>query len=231
MAHSCALRDAQPVALSVLKQATDFGVERFHAPSLVKDSLESKEHITKTVGHPRPVAEKPLPINEVVAQNLAYWMGQWDDGKGISQAALAERAHVSQKTISNYLNPSQRDTGAMGKPPSAKLAELDAIANALHISVWQLTRQMTQSERMMYEAIETAYINLRASVQNPGKVTVELGKPVAVQPKPMQDNRKPSKGKGQSALEKAVVPSLGSEPYGSGNKNQRTARAKGGRRA
>ena len=104
--------------------------------------------------------EKPLPINEVVARNLDYWMKQ----AGIKQAALAEKAGVSQKTISNYLKPGQRTEGTTGKEPSAKLAELDKIAKALHVEVWQLTRQMTARERIMYAAIEKAYAELRESI-------------------------------------------------------------------
>ena len=102
-------------------------------------------------------------INVVVAENLAYWMEQAE----LKQAALAERAGVSQKTISNYLNPEQRSGGSTGKEPSAKLAELDKIAKALAIEVWQLTRQMSESERAMYEAIEKAYRDMRDSIQKP----------------------------------------------------------------
>lgn len=155
------IRDALPVAAPRLQQFTDLGVEGFHKPILVKNSSESKQHFTNALPHPRRVTEKRLPINDVVAQNLAYWMAQ---AGGMSQSTLAERAGVSQKTISNYLNPGQRVEGASGKPPSAKLAELDAIAKALAVEVWQLTRQMSKSERLMYSAIEKAYADLRASV-------------------------------------------------------------------
>lgn len=81
----------------------------------------------------------------------------------LTQAALAERAGVSQKTISNYLNPGQRTEGAKGKEPSAKLTELDKIASALNVGVWQLVRQMTEGERKSYESIEAAFQSLRNS--------------------------------------------------------------------
>lgn len=106
------------------------------------------------------MAGKPLPINQVVAQNLAYLMKQ----AKLTQAQLAEKAGVNQKTISNYLNPAQRTEGALGKSPSPKLVELDRIARALEVQVWELTRQMSPSERAMYAAIEKAYEDLRASV-------------------------------------------------------------------
>lgn len=102
-------------------------------------------------------------INVVVAENLGYWMAN----AGMKQAALAEKAGVSQKTVSNYLNPEQRTEGSTGKEPSAKLAELDKIAKALAIEVWQLTRQMSESERTMYEAIEKAYRDMRDSIHGP----------------------------------------------------------------
>lgn len=101
-------------------------------------------------------------INEVVADNLAYWMKQSE----LTQQVLAEKAGVSQKTISNYLNPKQRTEGARGKPGSPKLYELDQIAKALHIEVWQLTRQLTDRERQLYERIEKAFQELLAGAGN-----------------------------------------------------------------
>lgn len=95
-------------------------------------------------------------ISVVVAENLKWWMDQ----AGVTQTALAEQAGVSQKTISNYLNPEQRIEGAKGKFGSPKLHELDLIAKALGVEVWQLTRQMTEPQRTMYEAIERAYKGL-----------------------------------------------------------------------
>jgi transcriptional regulator with XRE-family HTH domain len=156
--------DGSPIALSDHQDGLDFNVESgFHAGTLVNNSLSVKEHITKSLVQPQAMQEKS--INHVVAANLLRWMGEAD----VTQSALAEKAGVSQKTISNYLNPGQRDEGTSGKQPSAKLTELDRIAKALHIEVWQLTRQMSIIERKMYEAIEIAYENLRASaVPAPG---------------------------------------------------------------
>jgi transcriptional regulator with XRE-family HTH domain len=78
----------------------------------------------------------------------------------MTQTALASKAGVSQKTISNYLNPDQRAESATGKMPSPKLEELDKIARALAIPVWQLVREMSEKERKLYEHIERAYSEL-----------------------------------------------------------------------
>lgn len=161
MTDFCLVGNGLPLPATGLQDGLDFDIEWFfHASILVKDSLNVKEHITRCLGHHGAMPEKPLPINEVVARNLDYWMKQ----TGIKQAALAEKAGVSQKTISNYLKPGQRAEGTTGKEPSAKLAELDKIAKALHVEVWQLTRQMSQRERTMYAAIEKAYAELRESI-------------------------------------------------------------------
>lgn len=162
MTDLCLVGDGLPLASARLQNGLDLKIERFfHSPILVKDSSNVKEHFTNRLRQAGFMPEKPLPINEVVAQNLAYWMEQ----AGLKQAALAEKAGVSQKTISNYLNPEQRTEGSSGKDPSGKLSELDRIARALSIEVWQLTRQMTRHERAMYAAIEKAYEELRASVK------------------------------------------------------------------
>jgi transcriptional regulator with XRE-family HTH domain len=96
-------------------------------------------------------------INRVLARNLAYWMRE----AKLTQATLALRAHVDQKTISNYLNPDQRVKGSTGKEPSAKLTELAKIADALGIGTWQLLREMTESERAFYTQIEASFAKVR----------------------------------------------------------------------
>jgi transcriptional regulator with XRE-family HTH domain len=96
-------------------------------------------------------------VNAVLADNLRYWMGQ----SGISsQEQLAAKSGVSQRTISNYLNPENRQESATGKEPSAKLTELDKIAGALGVGVWDLVRPMTPRERQFYRQVEQAYRDL-----------------------------------------------------------------------
>lgn len=92
-------------------------------------------------------------INDVFAENLAAFMLR----RNLSQSTLAEMAKVSQKTVSNYLNPGQRSIGSNGKQPSAKLTELEMIADALDVEPWQLLRSLNPKQRAAYEAIEAAY--------------------------------------------------------------------------
>lgn len=124
-------------------------------------------------------------INQVVAENLAHWM----EAQGFaSQQALAAKSGVSQRTISNYLNPTLRDDTSSGKEPSAKVTELAKLAAALHIEVWQLLREMTPQEREFYDQIEEAYKKLvhRAEEeddQHSGFGGVENGTAAAKRPK------------------------------------------------
>lgn len=100
------------------------------------------------------------PINQVLAENLAYFM----KARGIAtQPALAKKSGVAQRTISNYLRPEIRQSSKSGKPPSAKLTELEKIAEALEVGVWDLLRDMDPSERAFYAQIEEAYTKLAAS--------------------------------------------------------------------
>lgn len=99
-------------------------------------------------------------INQIVADNLAYWMERTGFA---SQQALADKSGVSQRTIANYLRPSLRDNTNSGKEPSAKLTELGKLAKSMNIEVWQLLRQMTPQERAFYDKIEQAFRELRQS--------------------------------------------------------------------
>lgn len=93
------------------------------------------------------------PINDVLAENLAHFMSK----RGLSQQALAGKCGIGQTTISLYLDPSRRKPGAMGKIPSAKLSEVEMLANSLGVDVWELLRSFTPAEREAYERIEQAF--------------------------------------------------------------------------
>ena len=97
------------------------------------------------------------PINEVLASSLKYFMQK----RSMKQADLATKSGVGQTTISLYLNPSNRKTGASGKPASAKLTEVEMLADALEVNVWELLRDLESNEREAYEQIEKAFLALR----------------------------------------------------------------------
>lgn len=77
-----------------------------------------------------------------------------------TQSQLAKLSGVAQRTISNYLSPGNRVKGAPGKPPSAKLSEVEQIARALDIETWDLLRELRPGEREFYDQIKSAYNNL-----------------------------------------------------------------------
>lgn len=98
------------------------------------------------------------PINEVLAANLAYFMRE----KGFTQASLGKKVQLAQRTIGNYLKPQLRQpAGKTGKPPSAKLLEVERIAEGLGIEAWELLRPMTPAEREFYRQIEESFQKLR----------------------------------------------------------------------
>jgi len=99
-----------------------------------------------------------MPINEVLAVNLAYFMKE----KSFTQASLGKKVGLAQRTVGNYLKPSLRNTESKsGKPPSAKLTEVEKIAEGLGIEVWELLRPLTPAEREFYRQIEESFDQLR----------------------------------------------------------------------
>lgn len=92
----------------------------------------------------------PRSINEVLAENLRHFM----DEKKVSQAVLAMKAGIGQTTVSLYLNPKRRAAGKSGKEPSAKLAEVQRLADALTVELWELLRPLTPTQRQFYRSVE-----------------------------------------------------------------------------
>jgi hypothetical protein len=68
---------------------------------------------------------------------------------------------MAQRTVGNYLRPSLRLEGSKGKSPSANLAQLEKIAEALNVEVWELLKPMTPSERVIHRKVEEAFAELR----------------------------------------------------------------------
>lgn len=81
-------------------------------------------------------AKRAPNINAVLAENIRTLMNK----KQLVQTTLAKAAGMGQTTVSLYLNPENRKPGKSGKPPSAKLSEVDALAKALDVEPWELLR-------------------------------------------------------------------------------------------
>lgn len=79
---------------------------------------------------------KKLSLNDVLATNLAKLMDQ----QGHKQASLAKLSGIAQTTISLYLSPNRRQPSKSGKLPSAKLSEVEVLAEVLGIAPWELLR-------------------------------------------------------------------------------------------
>lgn len=89
------------------------------------------------------------PINDVLAENLAYYMHE----KKLTQSSLAKLSGVGQTTISLYLRPDARQPSASGKLPSAKLSEVESLAEALGVNVWELVRPRIASALPGYDRL------------------------------------------------------------------------------
>lgn len=73
-------------------------------------------------------------VNHTLAKNIDRLMRE----RGLVQASLSKKSGVAQTTISLYLNPDRRQPSKTGKIPSAKLTEVEALADALDIPLTDL---------------------------------------------------------------------------------------------
>lgn len=71
----------------------------------------------------------------------------------ITQAELARRSGIGQTTISLYLRPKARGDTVSGKAGSPTLANVEALADALGVEVWELLRIVTPAERELIRAV------------------------------------------------------------------------------
>lgn len=79
-------------------------------------------------------------INQVVAEALRRHKESGRDPTGgkWTNPRLSEVSGVSQRSLTNILNPSQRTGGKSGKVPGATLAQIQAVANAMGLRFIQL---------------------------------------------------------------------------------------------
>lgn len=118
---------------------------------LAIDCYGRKQHIATQV---RDYASMDKPsVNEVIAKNLRRSMSD----KKLTQQDLAAKSGVGQTTISLYLNPENRKPSATGKIPSAKVAELEALARSLDLEAWELmVPPESERQRLFREFIKLA---------------------------------------------------------------------------
>lgn len=130
MAHVRSLGNPLPVASALLQRLADNGVKfGAHGASIAKFCALNKQPFAPAIS--QNVAMRSPTLNQTLAQNLARLM---KDGKWKNKP-LAARAGVSPNTIKNYLlgDSDDPEMTASGKERSAKLAEVQRIANALGV--------------------------------------------------------------------------------------------------
>lgn len=93
-----------------------------HAVSLVKNYLNSKQDFTEEVKYYGGMNEEAKNF----ARNLKFLMDYHED----TQQSLEKRSGVSQKTISNMLNP--------GDERSPNLNKVALVANAYKLKTWHM---------------------------------------------------------------------------------------------
>jgi len=90
-------------------------------------------------------------VNQLLAANLEFLMRETP--ALATQAQLAAKSGVDQKTISNYLAPDNRPVGKKGRPASAKLTEVELIARAFKLEAWELLHPELTRQKARREAL------------------------------------------------------------------------------
>ena len=112
-------------------------------------------------------------INQVFAENLAAAMQR----KKLNQVTLAAKSKVSQKTISNCLNPGNRSDTASGKESSVSLTNLQLLADALGAQSWQLLRPIDQRQREIYDKFDELVQMMRVPGCEPASGVTSISEP------------------------------------------------------
>lgn len=133
-------------------------------------------------------------LNALLAERLSTHVGP---GKQ-SQAAFAEKAGLSQRTISNTLTPANRNNDKVEpKAASATLATVQACADALGVNPWELLMPANVLEQFRL------FQQLRASLAMPPpppppSITLAPA-PVLALPAPAKAKRRATPTKGRRA--------------------------------
>jgi transcriptional regulator with XRE-family HTH domain len=111
--------------------------------SLVKNYYDCKQVFTKPFVYDSHMNEEAKNF----ARNLRILMGHHQD----TQTSLAKRSGVSQKTISNMLNP--------GDESSPNLANIADIAKAYNLQTWHVLLPDVPKEILINSSIEKFVAN------------------------------------------------------------------------
>lgn len=92
----------------------------------------------------------PNDLSAIVARNVRAIIA----AKSLTQADVANKGSISQKTVSNIV---AGDDDSETRPSSTTLEKLEAVARALEIEPWKLLMNLTPDERRAWDQIEQAY--------------------------------------------------------------------------
>lgn len=124
-----------------------------------------KQHFASPIK--QTLAMKKGSIRDVLAANLQYYMTK----RGLTQSSLGDAASMGQTTVGLYLHPDRRKLSKSGKVAAPNLGQVEQLADALGVQLWELLRPMTPSERDAYEQIEAAFLTLKAKAAIPEQKT------------------------------------------------------------
>lgn len=144
MTDSSSICDLLPVAAPHVERCADLVIKvDLHPPIIAKFCALDKQPIAGSPSQSSAMEKKTL--NQVLAENLAELM----QNRQLSDKQLGLKASVSPRTIANYRNGPGTQPTHSGNERSAKLAELERIAEALGIDpVALLTDKAAQAKRV-----------------------------------------------------------------------------------
>lgn len=144
MTDSGSCCDTRPIPAAATQAVAQIGIKAHaHLVSVAKFYELSKQHFATAGGKTAPMDDTPKkPANQILSEALEYFMNPY-----WSNVSLAQASGVAEGTIRNYRTPEKRGQGKSGKEPSAKVTELEAIANAMGLLIIDLLEDMSVDKR------------------------------------------------------------------------------------
>lgn len=111
-----------------------------------------KQHFARCVEYLGGMAESLLAMSPtILAANLKRLMAATPSLD--TQDKLAARSGVSQTSLSLMMRPNDRGTTKSGKTPSPKLSEVELVARAFDLKVWQLLADTDELVQVFAQAV------------------------------------------------------------------------------